>query len=172
MVGGAGALLSSLTARRVSRRLGTGAPILIGVACSATAWFVVAMIPRHHAMAWLGAALFLFDFGTTLYWINYASLRQAVTPDGMLGRMTATMRFFTVAAAPVGALAAGHAAEALGLRSTFVGMSALVVGMAAILFFRTDLRHVPDVSTGRTNRGKAGDAGVPRSAGANVIALD
>ena len=172
MIGGAGALLSSVLARRVTRRLGTGVPILIGVACSAFAWFVVALVPREHAMAWLGGALFIFDFGTTLYWINYASLRQAVTPDGMLGRMTATMRFFTVAAAPVGALAAGHAAEMVGLRATFVVMSALVVGMAAVLFFRTDLRRVPDVSTWRAARGKSDDPAGSRAAGANVIALE
>ena len=157
MIGGAGALLSSLTARGLTRRLGTGVPILIGVACSATGWLLAAAIPHgHHALAALGAVLFVFDFGTTLYWINYASLRQAVTPDGMLGRMTATMRFFTVAAAPLGALAAGHAAEAFGLRATFAGMGALVVGLVALLWFRTGLRHVPDVS--RLHAATASDA--------------
>ena len=148
MVGGAGALLSSLLASRVTRRLGTGVPILIGVGCSAAAWLLLALVPRtEHAFATLGAAMFVFDFGIMLYWINYASLRQAVTPDALLGRMTATMRFFTVAAAPLGALAAGHSAEAFGLRETFAGMGVLVLGMVALLYFRTGLRRIPDVST-------------------------
>ncbi len=147
MVGGAGALLSSLLASRVTRRLGTGVPILIGVACSAAAWLLLALLPRTgHSFATLGAAMFVFDFGIMLYWINYASLRQAVTPDHLLGRMTATMRFFTVAAAPLGALAAGHAAEVFGLRQTFAGMGVIVMGMVALLYLRTDLRKVPDVS--------------------------
>ncbi len=147
MIGGAGALLAALAARRVTRRLGTGVPILIGVACSAASWLIIGALPRTgHPLAALGATLFLFDAGTTLYWINYASLRQAVTPDGMLGRMTATMRFFTVAAAPLGALAAGHAAEAFGVRATLIAMGSLVVGMASLLYFRTGLRHVPDVA--------------------------
>ncbi len=153
MIGGAGALLSAVAARRVTRRLGTGVPILVGVACSATAWLVVAALPRNaHPVMGLGAALFLLDAGTTLYWINYASLRQAVTPDGMLGRMTATMRFFTVAAAPLGALAAGHAAETFGLRPTFAAMGLVVVAMAALLYLRTGLRHVPDVALLETAR--------------------
>ena len=148
MVGGAGALLSSLLASRITRRLGTGVPILIGVGCSALSWLLLAWMPRtDHAFATLGAAMFVFDFGIMLYWINYASLRQAVTPDHLLGRMTATMRFFTVAAAPLGALAAGHAAEAFGLRETFATMGVLVLGMVAVLYVRTDLRRVPDVST-------------------------
>ena len=147
MVGGAGALLSSLVARHVTRRLGTGVPILLGVGCSSLAWGLLAALPRTgHGLATLGAALFVFDFGVMLYWINYASLRQAVTPDALLGRMTATMRFFTVAVAPLGALGAGHAAEVFGLRETFAGMSVLVFGMVVALYLGTDLRHVPDVS--------------------------
>ena len=55
----------------------------------------------------LGLAMLLFDFGAVLYAINYLSLRQAITPDRLLGRMTATMRFLTVAAAPLGSLAGG-----------------------------------------------------------------
>ena len=147
MVGGAGALLASFLARYITRRLGTGVPILLGVGCSALSWLLLALVPRNdHAFATLGAAMFVFDFGVMLYWINYASLRQAVTPDAMLGRMTATMRFFTVAAGPIGALTAGHVAETFGLRETFAGMSVLVIGMAVFLAARTELRHIPDVS--------------------------
>ncbi len=177
MVGGAGALLSSLAARHVTRRLGTGVPILLGVGCSALAWWMLALMPRtDHALVTLGAALFVFDFGIMLYWINYASLRQAVTPDALLGRMTATMRFFTVAAAPLGAIAAGHAAEVYGLRETFAGMGALVAGMVAVLYLKTDLRHVPDVSlieaTGREQRAAHAAAAPPeRSAGRDAAPL-
>ena len=60
--------------------------------------------------------MLVFDFGGVLYGINYLSLRQAITPDRLLGRMTATMRFLTVAAAPLGSLAGGALATVIGLR--------------------------------------------------------
>ena len=147
IIGGGGALLSAVLARHATRRFGTGPTILVGISCSALSWALLALMPASANGLWtLGAALFAFDFGITLYWIAYASLRQAVTPDHMLGRMTSTMRFFTVAAGPIGAVVAGHAGEVIGIRATLLTMSALVVGMVAILYFATGLRRVPDVS--------------------------
>ena len=65
--------------------------------------------------------MLLFDFGAVLCGINYLSLRQAITPDRLLGRMTATMRFLAVAAAPLGSLVGGALATAIGLRETLLG---------------------------------------------------
>ena len=156
IVGGAGALLSAVFARHATRRFGTGPTILVGVSCSALSWSLLALMPASASALWsMGAALFVFDFGVTLYWIAYASLRQAVTPDHMLGRMTSTMRFFTVAAAPIGAVIAGHAGEVIGVRATLLAMSALVVGMVALLYFATGLKRVPDVSQLDAQGGRA-----------------
>ena len=147
MLGGAGALFSAIAARHVTRRFGMGAPILFGIFCSGVAWMLLAAVPRSdHAFLLMGASLFFFDFGVTLYWINYASLRQAVTPDSMLGRMTATMRFFTVAAAPLGAYCAGLAGERFGLRATLFAVGAGVVALSSALYALSSLRRVPDLS--------------------------
>lgn len=147
MAGGAGALLAAFAARHVARRFGAGMSILAGVACPAFAWLLLAFLPPGpHAFAALGVSFFVFDFGVMLYWINYASLRQAVTPDAMLGRMTATMRFFTVAPGPLGAIIAGHAAEEFGVRPTFAAMGLLLIAVVALLYARTSLRDIPDVS--------------------------
>ena len=66
----------------------------------------------------------------------YLALRQAITPDRLLGRMTATMRFLTVAAAPLGSLAGGALATAIGLRATLltIGVLALALVAAAVLW--------------------------------------
>ena len=69
--------------------------------------------------------MLVFDFGAVLYGINYLSLRQAITPDRLLGRMTATMRFLTVAAAPLGSLAGGALATVIGLRPTLLTIGVL-----------------------------------------------
>ena len=39
-----------------------------------------------------GGGLFVLDLTGMIFFINYLSLRQAVTPDRLLGRVTATMR--------------------------------------------------------------------------------
>ena len=51
--------------------------------------------------------------------------------EKILGRMTATMRFLTVAAAPLGSLAGGAIATVIGLRATLLVVAALGVLLAA-----------------------------------------
>jgi uncharacterized membrane protein len=80
--------------------------------------------------------MLVFDFGALMYAINYLALRQAITPDRLLGRMTATMRFLTVAAAPLGSLAGGALATGIGLRGTLltVGVLGLLLSAAAVVW--------------------------------------
>ncbi len=87
--------------------------------------------------------MLMFDFGAVLFGINYLSLRQAITPDRLLGRMTATMRFLTVAAAPLGSLAGGALATIIGLRATLltVGVLGLVLVAAAIAWSPVRRHH-------------------------------
>jgi hypothetical protein len=75
-----------------------------------------------------GLGLFLLDLSAMVFFINYLTLRQALTHDRLLGRVTATMICLTVAAAPLGGLAGGWIAEHAGLRATI-----LLAGVGAIL---------------------------------------
>jgi hypothetical protein len=81
----------------------------------------------------LSAGMLLFGFAATVFVINYLSLRQAITPDHLMGRMTATMRFLTVAIAPLGSLVGGSLGSLIGLRGTLlvVGGLGLALGIAA-----------------------------------------
>src|SRR6185503_7271089 len=106
MAGGLGCVLAASSAERLSRRFGVAAAIVYGLLLTAFGW-------QGTATLLLGAAMLLFDFGAVLYAINYLALRQALTPDRLLGRMTATMRFLTVAAAPLGSLAGGALATVI-----------------------------------------------------------
>ncbi len=116
--GGLGCVLASAFAQRLSARLGVGPVIVHALALTALGWQAFGLVsgPVWLATLALGCAMLVFDFGAVLYGINYLSLRQAITPDRLLGRMTATMRFLTVAAAPLGSLAGGALATAIGLR--------------------------------------------------------
>jgi MFS family permease len=128
--GGLGCVLASAFAQRLSARFGVGPIIVHGLALTALGWQMFGLIsgPVWFATLVLGCAMLVFDFGAVLYGINYLALRQAITPDRLLGRMTATMRFLTVAAAPLGSLVGGALATAIGLRGTL-----LTIGVLGIL---------------------------------------
>jgi predicted MFS family arabinose efflux permease len=85
--------------------------------------------------------MLVFDFGSVLFGINYLSLRQAITPDRLLGRMTATMRFLTVAAAPLGSLAGGALATVIGLRGTLFVVAALGLLLSAFAVWGSPVRR-------------------------------
>ena len=144
VAGGLGCLLASALAERLSVRFGVGPVIVHGLILTALAWQAFGLIggPAWVATLALGAALLVFNFGAVLYAINYLALRQAITPDRLLGRMTATMRFLTVAVAPLGALAGGALASAIGLRATLltVGVLGLILCIGAV-FWSPVRRH-------------------------------
>jgi MFS family permease len=138
MAGGVGCVIAASSAERLSRRFGVGAAIVYGLLFTAFGWQAFGLIRGSTATATLllGGAMLLFDFGAVLYAINYLALRQALTPDRLLGRMTATMRFVTVAVAPVGSLVGGALATAIGLRHTLwvVGSLGIALCLVALRF--------------------------------------
>ena len=131
--GGVGCMLAAALAERLSARFGVGPVIVHGLILTALGWQAFGLVsgPPGVATLALGLAMLIFDFGGVLYGINYLSLRQAITPDRLLGRMTATMRFLTVAAAPLGSLAGGALATLIGLRATLLTIGVLGVMLAA-----------------------------------------
>jgi predicted MFS family arabinose efflux permease len=133
MFGGLGCVLAAASAERLSRHLGVGSVILLGLILTVAGWVAYGLIdgPTWFATVALGLGMLLFDFGGVLWGINYLALRQAITPDRLLGRMTATMRFLTVAAAPVGSFAGGALATVIGLRGTLWTIAVLGIALAA-----------------------------------------
>ena len=141
--GGLGCVLAATLAQRLSARLGVGPVIVNGLILTAAGWQAFGLIagPPWVATLALGLSMLVFDFGATLYGINYLALRQAITPDRLLGRMTATMRFFTVAAAPLGSLVGGALATLIGLRGTLLAVGALGVALAAVAALWSPVRR-------------------------------
>jgi MFS family permease len=132
MFGGVGCVLAATCAERLSHRFGVGSIIVYGLALTAFGWQAFGLVsgPPWIATIALGIAMLVFDFGAVLYGINYLALRQAITPDRLMGRMTATMRFCTVAAAPFGSLIGGALATGIGLRPTLLVVGALGLALA------------------------------------------
>jgi MFS family permease len=152
MAGGLGCLVAATFAERLARRFGVGPLIVYGLLLTAFGWQAFGLIRGSTAVATvaLGVGMLVFDFGAILWGINYLSLRQAITPDRLLGRMTATMRFLAVAAAPLGSLAGGALATGIGLRPTLwvVGWLGIVLAVVAMRWSPVRLhRRLPAVAT-------------------------
>lgn len=118
--GNVGFLTGASIASRLSNRLGLGITLIAMPVLSSAGAVLIALAdgPRPLIIAMLTAAQFLFGFGGVIYNINQVSLRQALTPDHLRGRMTATMRFIVWGTIPIGALLGGTLGERFGLRAT------------------------------------------------------
>ena len=131
MLAGVGSLAAAGLVGPLNARFGMGPTMLFGIAATGVAWLVMAASfgPPWMASLIFGAGMFLLDLGAMIFFINYLTLRQAVTPDRLLGRVTATMICLTVATAPLGGLAGGWIAEHFGLRSAmlFAALGALLL---------------------------------------------
>ena len=132
MVSGVGSLAAAWVTEHLNARFGMGPTMLGGIAGTGISWLVLASStgPFWLASILFGGGLFLLDLSAMVFFINYLSLRQAVTPDRLLGRVVATMICLTVATAPLGGLAGGWIGDHYGLRAAmlFAGVGALLLG--------------------------------------------
>jgi MFS family permease len=131
---GAGTVAASALGYRVVRRLGPGPTLVLGFAISGAGWLVLAAAPLNRiGVAAYAFMLLSFGVGAVFIFINFLSLRQAVTPASMLGRMTSTMRWLILLPAGPGALLGGWLGEHVGLRTAlgFAGVTALALSAVA-----------------------------------------
>ena len=131
---GAGTVTASLLGSRISRRIGPGPCLVLGFAMTAMGWLVLALVPAGPwAQAGFSLGLSLFGLGAVLIFINFISMRQAVTPEPLLGRMTSTMRWLILLPAGPGALIGGWLGEHVDLRAAlaFAGLGAVLLSLVA-----------------------------------------
>lgn len=133
--GGVGSLLGALLAPRAARRLRVGRTLAFGKLIWILGSLLLAAADQSRGVVMsVGAALALGGFGSSLYFVNQISLRQAITSVRLLGRVTAARRFVLFGVATLGAFIGGALGEAIGLRATLlVGAAALAVELALIL---------------------------------------
>jgi MFS family permease len=135
MLSNIGFLAAAAFAGRIGRVLKLGTAIWLSILIGQVGTLVVAFAPRAHAFPWLTGGMVLFAAGGTIYNISQVSYRQAITPNRMLGRTNATMRFMVWGTMPLGSIAGGVLGTVLGFRPTM--MIAGVGGLFATLFVLT-----------------------------------
>lgn len=131
MAAGLGSLAAAGVVAPLNKRFGMGPSMLGGIGATGLAWLMQASStgPAWLAAMIFGGGMFLLDLGAMIFFINYLSMRQGLTPDRLLGRVTATMICLTVSTAPLGGLLGGWVAEHYGLRAAilFAGAGALLL---------------------------------------------
>ena len=141
-----GGLLGSLVASRIARRFGQGPTIWMSVACSLPPAFVVPFVHRNWTLVLLAVAQLVLWGSAVVYNITQVSFRQGLTPEHLLGRMNATMRFFVWGTIPLGAFVGGVLGTAIGVRATL--LVAAIGGMGAVLpVFFSPLRRMRELPT-------------------------
>jgi MFS family permease len=145
-VGNVGVLAGALTSARFGRWIGVGPTIVWSAFLSSFTLVAVAIAPRDNPLPFLIAGGLIGTATAVIYNVNQVSLRQAITPDRMLGRMNATMRFIVWGTIPIGALAGGTLGELIGLQSTiWVGAIGSFIGFLPVLLSPVrGLREMPE----------------------------
>jgi predicted MFS family arabinose efflux permease len=116
---GPGALAGSLLAPRLARRYGFG-PTMVGAALLGGAPVLLVPLVRGNgagALAVLVGSALAVGAGVQVYNVTMMAGRQAITPDHLLGRVTATFRWAAWAATPFAAAGGGLLTQVVGLRA-------------------------------------------------------
>jgi MFS family permease len=138
---GAGTVVASMAGHRLSMRIGPGPALVLGLAICGSGWLLGAAAPASPAgIALFALMLSCFGMGAVLIFVNFLSLRQAVTPAPLLGRMTSIMRWLILLPAGPGALIGGWLGEHMGLRVALAFAGGLSLLLAAGTW-RTALRR-------------------------------
>jgi MFS family permease len=117
-IGAIGFLLGALIANRVAIRFGVGPTIVGSTLLVGPSALLIAIAPADMAAPFVAASVFVGGLGLAIYNINQVSLRQAITPERMQGRMNATMRFIVWGTIPLGATLGGFLGGVIGLHET------------------------------------------------------
>lgn len=127
---GLGGLLGGVCANSLAGRFGRGRILIVGAIVDGAATAGMGFTSNGY----VGAALFaIAAFGVMLWNVITMSLRQALIPHALFGRVQGAYRTLVWGAIPIGSLAGGLLAHAFGIRATFVIAGAGLLLMAVAL---------------------------------------
>jgi MFS family permease len=117
-IGNAGWLIGASGSARLSRRIGVGMSVMGATVVGTAGAVLIPLAPAGGPVPWLIAATSLMSLGNTIYNIGQLSVRQAITPERLHGRMNATMRFMVWGTMPLGSAIGAALGQTIGLRPT------------------------------------------------------
>ena len=157
-VASVGALVGVAISTRAEKSIGVG-PAIIGSiligglgaipyylsgSLTVSPLFTLGGFGVNGSMLSIMAGQFVSFIATVVYNVNQVSLRQAIVPLRLQGRMNATMRFLVWGTIPLGALTGGLLGEFLGLR-TAIGIAILGGSLAFLWVLLSPVRSLQNI---------------------------
>jgi MFS family permease len=130
-VGSVGAIVGSMIAPWLARRLGVGRAILLSIALGGIGPFLIAGSTGSLAAVTIALGFGIMSLTSVAYNVNQVSVRQALCPRRLQGRMNASVRFMVWGTLPLGGFLGGALGSTIGIRPTLwvsaVGQAAAFV---------------------------------------------
>jgi len=116
-----GPMVAAFGAHRISSRFGVGWTIIGASIIGGPMFLLVPFAPHGNAALTFLVPAFVFGgFSNVIYNVTQVSLRQAITPERIQGRMNSVMRFIVWGTIPLGSLLGGVLASTIGLKETLI----------------------------------------------------
>jgi MFS family permease len=133
---GLGGVLGALFARRVAGRYGSSRVLLVSTVGALPFVLLIPLAEAGPRLAFFVIGVLGTVIGIGVSNVIMATFRQAYSPPGMMGRITATMRFLVYGTSPLGALVGGALGTWLGVRTAMWIVVSLVAVSGAPLLSR------------------------------------
>jgi MFS family permease len=147
-VGGVSSFMGAAFTPRLSRWLGSGRTMILGMGIYGVSTFFVPLASGATLFsAFLLVAQQLGDGFYVVYEINQVSMRQSLVSERLLGRVNATLQFLNLGTTLLGSLLGGLLAELLDIRlvlvigSCGILLAALVLAASPLQTFKGSQQH-------------------------------
>jgi predicted MFS family arabinose efflux permease len=143
---GVGSIAGALTTTRLQRAVGVGRAIWLTAVGFSAAGLTFPLAPRSFPVPVLLVGTLVAGYAGMAYNISQVSLRQAITPERLQGRMNASMRWIVWGTIPLGTLTGGAIATAYSLRTAlWVGaIGGLLTFLPVLLSSVRSIREMPE----------------------------
>jgi MFS family permease len=141
-VGGVGAFIGSLLSGWVTARIGQGRAMIVAQIAFGITGLVIplAVLAPSIALPMVVFAEFAQWLALIIYFVNAMSMRQAITPDALRGRVNASFRIATAGMWPIGALLGGVLGSVIGLPET-LALTELILVLPVTWLLMSPLRR-------------------------------
>jgi Major Facilitator Superfamily len=138
---GLGGVVAALAARPVIAAIGTARGLLLATVGTLPFTLLIPLAAPGPRLLFYAAGFLVSGAGVAMFNIILSTFRQVYCPPGMLGRVTATMRFIILGTSPFGALAGGALGTWLGPRNALWAVLS-VLSLSGTLLLRPGMtRH-------------------------------